>query len=97
MGKLAEQLDLDALGSTLSRPSPSTYPYSNFQPMFNASFFKISLGSLTSVHQSNYPRATFNSDYQKLQPHTNPLDPHSSLFVPYPHDAPVLQEAVTED
>ena len=97
MGKLVKQLELDALGPTFSRLSPSTYPYSNFQPMFNASFFKISLGSLTSVHQSNYPRATFNSDYQKLQPHTNPLDPHSSLFLPYPHDAPVLQEAVTED
>ena len=97
MGKLGKQLELDALGPTFSRPSPSTYPYSNFQPMFNASFFKISSGLLTSVYQSKYPRATFNSDYQKLRPHTNPLDPHSSLFLPYPHDAPVPQEAVTED
>lgn len=38
-----------------------------------------------------------HSDYQKLQSHTNPLDPHSSLFLSYPHDTPVPQEAVTED
>ena len=25
-----------------------------------------------------------HSDYQKLQPHTNPLDPHSSLFLSHP-------------
>ena len=55
MGKLAEQLELDALGSTFSRPSPSTYPYSKFLPMFNESFFKISSGPLTSLHQPNYP------------------------------------------
>ena len=40
MGKLAKQLELDALGSTFSRPSPSTYPYSKFLPMFNESFFQ---------------------------------------------------------
>ena len=50
MGKLGKQSELDALGPTFSRPSP-TYPYSNFQPMFNASFFKISSGPLTSLHQ----------------------------------------------
>ena len=38
-----------------------------------------------------------HSDYEKLRPHTNPLDPHSSLFLSYPHVAPVPQEAVTED
>ena len=37
-----------------------------------------------------------HSDYQKLWPHTNPLDPHSSLFLSYPHNATVPQE-VTED
>ena len=37
------------------------------------------------------------SDYQKLRPHTNPHDPHSRLFLSYPHNAPVPQEAVTED
>ena len=42
MGKLAKQLDLDALGPTFSRPSPSTYVYSKFWPMFNASFFFFS-------------------------------------------------------
>ena len=38
-----------------------------------------------------------HSDYQRLGPHTNLLDPHSSLFLSYPQDAPVPQEAVTED
>ena len=28
-----------------------------------------------------------HSDYEKLRPHTNPLDPHSSLFLSYPQDA----------
>ena len=42
MGKLVKQLELDALGPNFSRPSLSTYPYSNFQPMFNVSFVKIS-------------------------------------------------------
>ena len=58
-GKLVKQLELDALGPTFSRPS-STYPYSNFWPMFNVSFFKISSGLLTSLYQPNYPRATSN-------------------------------------
>ena len=61
MGKLVKRLELDVLGPIFSRPSPSTYPYSNFQPMFDASFFKISSGLLTSLHQLNYPRITPNS------------------------------------
>ena len=40
MGKLAKQLELDALGSAFSRPFPSTYPYSKFLPMFNESVFQ---------------------------------------------------------
>ena len=62
MGKLGKQLQLDALGPTFPRPSPSAYPYYNFRPMFNASFFfKISSGSLKSLHPLNYLRATSNS------------------------------------
>ena len=38
-----------------------------------------------------------HSNYQKLWPHANPLDPHSCLFVSYSHDALVPQEAVTKD
>ena len=41
-----------------------------------------------------------HSDYQKLRPHTNPLDPYSSLFLSYPHVTrvtPLPQEAVTAD
>ena len=59
MGKLVKQLELDALA--FSRPSPSTYPYSNFQPMYNVSFFKVSSRSLTSLQQLSYPLATSNS------------------------------------
>ena len=36
-----------------------------------------------------------HSDYWKLWPHTNPLDPHYSFFLSYPHNDPVWQEAVT--
>ena len=61
MGKLDKQLEFDALGPTFSRPSPSTCPYSNFWLMFNVSFFKISSGPLTSLHQLNHTWATCNS------------------------------------
>ena len=50
VGKLVRQLELDALGPTFFRPSPSIYPNSNFPLMFNVSFFKISSGPLTSLH-----------------------------------------------
>ena len=39
-----------------------------------------------------------HSDYQKLGPHTDPLDPHSCLFLSHPHVThvtPLPQEAVT--
>ena len=45
----------------------------------------------------NPPQVLTHSDYQKFQPHTNPLDPHSSLFLSHPKDIPVPQEVVTED
>ena len=61
MGKLGKQLELDVLGPTFSSSSPFIYPNSNFLLMFNVSFFKISSGSLTSLHQPNYPQATSNS------------------------------------
>ena len=38
-----------------------------------------------------------HSDYQKLWPHTNPLDPYSNLFSSFPYNIPVPQEAVRED
>ena len=81
MGKLAEQLELDALGPTLSRPSPSTYPYSNFQPTFNVSFFKISSGLLTRLHQPNYPQATSNS--LKLSKSSTPHRSPWPTFLPF--------------
>ena len=61
MGKLGKQLELDVLGPTFSSSSPFIYPNSKFLLMFNVSFFKISSGSLTSLHQPNYPQATSNS------------------------------------
>lgn len=104
MGKLAKQLELDALGSTFYRPSPSTYPYSEFLPMFNESFFCF---FFSPKFLQNYSQAFTNqtihklfltrSDYQNLWPHTNPLDPYSNLFSSYPYNVPVPQEAVTED
>ena len=102
MGKLAKQLELDALGSTFSRPSPSTYPYCKFLPMFNESFFFFSPKFLQD-HSQAFTNQTIHklfltrSDYQNLWPHTNPLDPYSNLFSSYPYNVPVPQEAVTED
>ena len=96
MGKLVKQLELGALGPTFSRLSSSAYPYSNFQPMFNAPFFKISSGPLTSSNRTIHELLLTRSNYQKCQPQT-PLDPQSRLFLSHPHDAPVPQEAVTED
>ena len=95
MGKLVKQLEL---GPTFSQLSPSAYPYSNVWPMFNASFFKIYSGCLQAfTNRTTHRPLLTHSDYQKLQPHTNPLDPHSSLFLSHPHDAPVPQEAIMED
>ena len=99
MGKLAKQLELDALGSTFSRPSPSTYPYSKFLPMFNESFFSKFLQDHLQAFTNKTIHKLFltHSDYQKLWPHTNPLDPYSNLFSSFPYNIPVPQEAVRED
>ena len=51
----------------------------------------------TFTKQTIHELLLTQSDYQKLRPHTNPHDPHSRLFLSYPHNAPVPQEAVTED
>ena len=58
-------------------------------------FLQDCLQALTN--QTIHELLLTHSDYQKLRPHTNPLDPHSSLFFSHPHEAPVPQEAVTED
>ena len=81
MGKLPKQLELDVLGPSFSRPSLSTYPYSNFWPMFNASSFKISLAPLTRFHQPNYPWATSNS--LKLSKTSIPHKSHRPTFQPF--------------
>ena len=100
MGKLVKQLELDALGPTFSKSSP-TYAYSNFWPMFNASFFFFSKFLQDCLYdftnRTIHELFLTHSDYQKLQPHKNPLDPHSSLFLSHLHDTLVPQEAVTED
>ena len=55
---------------------------SNFWPLFNASFFKISSGPLTRFHQPSYPWPTSNS--LKL---SKTLTPHKS---PWPTFQPFL-------
>ena len=102
MGKLVKQLEL---GPTFSRLSPSTYPYSNVWPMFKETFLFFFLFFLKFLqdclqaftNQTTHRLLLTHSDYQKLQPHKNPLDPHSSLFLSHLHDTLVPQEAVTED
>ena len=61
MGKLVKQLELDALGPSFLGPLLLLTLILTFSPCLNASFFKISSGSLTSLHQPNCPRATSNS------------------------------------
>ena len=66
--------------------------------MFNKSFSKFLQDHLQAfTNQTIHELLLTHSNYQKFQPHTNPLDSHSSLFFSYPHDSPILQEAVTED
>ena len=79
-------------------PLRQTYLHSNFQFMFDASFFKISSGLLTSLHQPTiYELLLTRSNYQKLRLHRNPLDPHFSRFLSHPHDTPVPEGTVTEE
>ena len=87
-GKTDGELELDALDPTFSRLSYSTYPYSNFWPIFNASFAKFLQDRLRAfTNRTIHELLLSHSDYQKLGPHTNLLDPHSSLFLSYPQDA----------
>ena len=98
MGKLVKLLELDTLGPTFSRPSSSTYPYSNLWPMFNVSFFKISSAPLTSLHQPNYPQATWLTQIiRNFNPTQIPLTHIPAFSYLTPHDAPVPQEAIMED
>ena len=99
MGKLPEQLELDALGPTFSRLSPATYPYPNFRPMFKMRLFSKFLQDRLQgfTNQTIHRLILTRSNYQKLRPHTDPLDPHSSPFLSHPNDAPDPKEAVTED
>ena len=62
--------------------------------MFNTSIFKIS-GSLTSLHQPNYPQATSNSLRlsKTLTPHKSPL----AGIPAFSYLTPILQEAVIKD
>ena len=99
-GKTDGELELDALDPTFSRLSYSTYPYSNFWPIFNASFAKFLQDRLRAfTNRTIHELLLSRSNYQKLRPHTNLLDPHSRFFSspPAPHNAAVLKEAVRED
>ena len=59
MGKLPKQLELDVLGPTFSRPSLSTYTYSNFWPMFNASFFQNFFRTAHKISSTNLSMSYF--------------------------------------
>ena len=63
--------------------------------LFFSKFLQDRLKAFT--HWTIYELLLTHLDYQKFRPYTNPLNPHSSLFLSHPHDAPVSQEAVTED
>ena len=62
MGKLVKQLNLDALGPTFSRPSPSTYPYSNFWLTFKFLQDHLQVFNNQTIHELLPTR----SNYQKL-------------------------------
>ena len=49
------------------------------------------------TNQTIYELLLTHSNYQKLWPHTNPLDLHFGLFFSHSCNATVLQETVTED
>ena len=68
MGKLPKQLELDVLGPTFSRPSLSTYTYSNFWLMFNAFFFSKLLqdSSQDFINRSIHELLLTSSNCQKL-------------------------------
>ena len=71
MGKLVKQLELDALGLTSSPPSPSVTLILIFGPCLACLFSKFLQDRLQAFTNRTIHKLT-NSDYQKLQPHTNP-------------------------
>ena len=98
MGKLVKQLELDAPGPIFSRPSPRLTLILTFSPCLMGLLSKFLQDCLQGfTNRTIHKLLLTHSNYQNLQPHTDPLDPHSSLFLSHPHDAPVLKEAVTED
>ena len=73
-------------------------PFSNFWPKINVFFSKFLRDCLQAfTNWTIHELLLTHSDYQKLRPHTNFLDPHSSLFLSYPHVILVPQEAVIAD
>jgi len=98
MGKLVKQLELDALGSSFLGPLLLLTLILTFSPCLMHLFSKFLQDHLQAfTNQTVHELLLTRSNYQKLRPHTNPLDPHSTLFLSHPHDTLVLHEAVTED
>ena len=99
MGKLVKQLGLDSMGPTFTGPPSHINPHSDFQPVSNASVFKVSPGSPMSLHQPDCSRAASNS--LQLSKASSPLRlplTHIPAFLILPHDvAPNQCEADTED
>ena len=73
MGKLAKQLGLDAMGPTFTGPPSHIKPYSDFQPLSKASFFKFSPGLPMSLHQTVHELLLTCSNYQKPWAHSDCL------------------------
>ena len=100
MGKLVKQLEPDALAPAFLGPLLLTLILTFGPCLIHLFFFfpKLIKDRLQAfTNRTIHELFLTHSDYQKLQPHTNPLDPHSSLFLSHPHDTPVPKEAVTED
>ena len=64
MGKLVKQLGLDAMGPTFTGPPSHINPYSDFWPLSNVSFLKVSVGLPMSLSQHDL--LLTRSNYHKL-------------------------------
>ena len=64
MGKLVKQLGLDDMGPTFTGPASHINPYSDFWPLSNVSFLKVSVGLPMSLSQHDL--LLTRSNYHKL-------------------------------
>ena len=95
MGKLVKQLGLDDMGPTFTGPASHINPYSDFWPLSNVSFLKVSVGLPMSLYQPDCSWPTSNSLQlsQALSPLWLPLNhvPAYSYLTPW-QQPKLLQE-----